>query len=111
MAAPHIPTHGPLPTWFDDELGRLASRKSLNLDLFEPSNNISTPHEESGQQKTAVEQYLTGWKLHALTFGYDPLPYTRFHSSLLKLQQLVLEFTSFGYRVDSSQHRTDLDHG
>ena len=111
MAAAHIQSHDPLPTWFDDELRRLGSRKSLNLDLFKPSNNFSTHDEDSGQQKTAIQKYLTGWKLHALTFGYASVPFTCFHAPLLKSQQLVLESATFGYRVDSSQYRTDLDHG
>ena len=111
MAASHIQIPGSLPTWFDDELRRLAARKSLNLDLFKPSDNVSTHDGESGQKKDALERYLTGCRLYALTFGYASLPCKRFAASLLKLPQLVLESTSFGYRVDSSQHRTYLDHG
>lgn len=111
MAASHIESHAPLPSWFDDELKRLAARKSLNLDLFRPSDNVSTHDGDSSQKSNALEEYLTGYRLYALTFGYASLPCTRFPASLLKLAQLVPEFTSFGYRVDSSQHRTYLNHG
>lgn len=72
MAAPCIQTQDPLPTWFDDELGRLASRRSLDLHLFKPSDKISIPDGNSGQQEIDLKKYLTGWKLHALTLGYAP---------------------------------------